>query len=114
LENCVDAKIAGLKFSLSIETEQFWQAMYLNWCQVNKIPNPCRTERGYECIVACFGKNLILDSHSWSATIAGYALAINMLFKLRKYPIPADLSDKVNMMSKTIHACERRANIARH
>jgi hypothetical protein len=106
-------EIARLRFSSSIETERFRQAKYLNWCQV-RIPDPCGTEHGYKRIVACFGEILILDCHSQSATIAGYALAINMLFKLRKYPIPADLLDKGNMMSQIIHAHEREKNIAWH
>jgi len=55
-----------------------------------------------------------LDCHSRSATIVGYALAINKLFELRSFPIPADLADKDNMMSKIIHAREREENIARH
>jgi hypothetical protein len=71
LENFVDVKIARLRFISSIETEQFRQAKYLNWCHVNKIPDPCGTEHDYERIVACFGEKLILDCHSWSATIAG-------------------------------------------
>jgi hypothetical protein len=86
----------------------------MNWCQVKKIPDPCGNERGYKRIVACFGLNLVMDSHSRSATIQGYALAINKLFELRSYPIPANLADKDNMMSKIIHAREREENIARH
>ena len=78
-----------------------------------KIPNPCGKERGYEWIIAYFGKNLIMDCHSRSATVANYPLAINKLFKMRKYPIPANLADKTNMMSKFIHARERKENIAR-
>ncbi len=113
LENCVDAKIARLRLSSSVETERFRQAKYLNWCQVKKIPNPCRKELGYERILACFGKNLIMDCHSRSATVTKYALAVNKLFEMRKYPIPADLADKTNMMSKIIHAREREENIAR-
>jgi hypothetical protein len=54
-----------------------------------------------------------MDCHSRSATVANYALAINKLFEMRKYPIPADLADKTNMMSKVIHAREHEENIAR-
>ena len=79
-----------------------------------KIPDPCGNERGCERIVACFGLNLVMDCHSRSATIQGYALAINKLFELRGYPIPANLTDKDYMMSKIIYAREREENIARH
>jgi hypothetical protein len=44
-----------------------------------------------------FGENQVMDCHSRSATIMGYALAVNKLIKLRNYPIPADLVDKDNM-----------------
>ncbi len=113
LENYVDAKIARLRLSSSVETEQFRQAKYLDWCQIKKIPNPCGKEHGYKWILACFDKNLIMDCNSRSATISGYALAVNKLFEMRKYPIPANLADKTNMMFKIIHAHEREENIAR-
>ena len=77
------------------------------------IPDACGNQDGYERILACFIENLIIDCHSRSATILGYAQAINKLFELRKFPIPADLSDKTNMTSKIIQACEREENIAR-
>lgn len=77
------------------------------------IPDPCGNEHGYECILACFIENLIIDCHSRSATILGYAQAINKLFELRKFPIPADLSDKTNMTFKIIQACEREENVAK-
>jgi hypothetical protein len=54
-----------------------------------------------------------MDCNSRSATISGYALAVNKLFEMRKYPIPANLADKTNMMSKIIHAHEHEENIAR-
>ena len=56
----------------------------------------------------------MLECHSRSATIVGYALSINKLFELRSYPIPANLADNNNMMSKLIHAREREGNIERH
>jgi hypothetical protein len=54
-----------------------------------------------------------MDCHSKSATVTNYALAVNKLFEMRKYPIPANLADKTNMKSKIIHACEHEENIAR-
>ncbi len=41
LENCIDAQIARLRYSSSIETERFRQAKWINWCQIKKIPDPC-------------------------------------------------------------------------
>ena len=54
-----------------------------------------------------------MDCHSRSATVTKYALVVNKLFEMRKYPIPANLADKTNMMSKIIHAREHEENIAR-
>jgi len=42
-----------------------------------------------------------------------YAMSINKLFKMRGFPIPADVSDKDNMVIKIIHACKREETIAR-
>ncbi len=114
LANFVDSKIARLRNSSSIKTERFRQAQWLNWCQAKLISDPCGNEPSYKHIVVCFGQNLIMDFHSRSATVAGYALTIIKLFELRNNPISANLTDKDNMMSKIIHACEREENIARH
>jgi hypothetical protein len=63
-----------------------------------KITNPCGAKQaGYEQIVACFIKNLMLDHNSRSAMVRGYAKSINMLFRLRNFPIPADFLDRNNI-----------------
>ncbi len=64
LGHFVDAKIARLKQSSSIETEQIRQAQNINLCNKNFIPDPCFSEPGYERIVACFIENLMLDCNS--------------------------------------------------
>jgi hypothetical protein len=113
LGNSVDEKIARLRINSSIETEQFRQAKYLNWCQIKKYCDACGNEYGYKHILACFIENLIINCYSCSATAFGYVQAINKLFELRNFPIPADLSDKSNILSNIIQACEREENIAR-
>ena len=55
----------------------------------------------------------MLDHNSRSAIVRGYAKAINTLFHLRHFNIPADLSDRTNMCYKIILAREREENIAR-
>ena len=77
------------------------------------IPNPCGSKRGYKQIVACFAENLIMDCNSRSATIQGYATSINKLFDMRGFPIPANILDRDNMVTKIIHACKREETIAR-
>ncbi len=113
LGNHVDAKMSRLKQGADVETERFRQAQYINWCTLKLIPDPCGADRGYERIAACFAENLIMDCNSRSATVQGYAASINKLFEMRGFPIPANISDKNNMVSKIIHACEREETIAR-
>jgi hypothetical protein len=113
LGNLIGAKIARLKQGSAVETEQFRQAQYINWCKSKLVPDPCGKERRYECIVACFIENLMLDCNSQSATAQGYAQSINKLFELCNFPIPADFYDKENMTAKLIHAQEREETIAR-
>ncbi len=106
-------KIARLKQGSAVETKRFRQAQYINWCKSKLVPDPCGKECGYECIVACFIENLLLDCNSRSATAQGYVQSINKLFKLCNFPIPADFYDKKNMTAKLIHVQERKETIAR-
>jgi hypothetical protein len=55
----------------------------------------------------------MIDHNSCSATVRGYVDAINTLFCLRNFDIPADLTDRSNMCYKIILAQEREENIAR-
>jgi hypothetical protein len=72
------------------------------------ITDPCGAEQaGYEQIVACFIKNLMLDCNSCSATVRGYAKSINMLFCLRNFPIPADFLDWNNICTILISGREK-------
>ncbi len=79
-----------------------------------KITDPCGAEQaGYEQIVACFIKNLMLDHNSHSATVRGYAESINMLSCLQNFPIPADFLDRNNICTTLISGREKEENIAR-
>ena len=113
LGSYVDVKMSRLKHGPEVETERFRQAHYINWCMLKLIPDPCESESGYKRIVACFAENLIIDCNSRSATIQGYATSINKLFEMRGFPIPANISDRDNMVTKIIHACEHEETIAR-
>ncbi len=55
----------------------------------------------------------MIDQNSCSATVCGYVKAINTLFWLHNFNIPADLSDRANMWSKILLAREREEDIAR-
>ena len=58
-------------------------------------------------------EQLMLDHNSRSATVRGYVESINILFKLRNFEPPADLSDRANMCVKIIVAREKEECIAR-
>jgi len=105
--------MSRLKSDSELETARFRQAVYIEFCKNKNIPDPCGTQAGYERIVACFIKKLILDHNSRSATVHGYIKAINTLFHFHHFDIPADLSDRTNMCFKIIQAREREENIAR-
>ena len=87
--------------------------MYLEFCRSKKVPDPCGNHAGYERIVACFLEQLMHDHNSRSATVRGYVQAINILFELRKYKIPADLSDRTNTCYSLILAREKEETVAR-
>jgi hypothetical protein len=79
-----------------------------------KISNSCGAEQaGYEQIVACFIKNLMLNHNSRSAMVRGYAKSINMLICLQNFPIPADFLDRNNICTTLISGREKEENIAR-
>ena len=53
------------------------------------------------------------DHHSQSTTVCGYIRSVNILFQLRGYTIPVDLSDKENICTKIVKARERKEDISR-
>ena len=105
--------MSRLKPDSEIETTRFRQAVYVEFCRSQKVPDPCGNHDGYERIVACFLEKLMHDHNSRSATVRGYAQAINILFELRQYKIPVDLSNRTNMCYNLILAREREENVAR-
>jgi hypothetical protein len=87
--------------------------VYINFCKAKNIPNPCGNQIGFERIVGCFIEQLMFDHNSRSATVRRYVEAINTLFCLCHFDIPADLSGRANMCSRIILAREKEENIAR-
>jgi hypothetical protein len=60
----------------------------------------------------CFIKKLMLDHNSRSKTVRRYVESIHSLFRLQNLPIPANLSNRMNMCTKIITAHEKEENIA--
>jgi hypothetical protein len=87
--------------------------VYIRFTKTHSIPDTCGCQSSYQRIVACFIEQLIFDHNSFSATVHGYVEAINTLFWLCQFDIPADLSDQSNMCSKIILARKREENVAR-
>ncbi len=104
--------MSRLKVDSQVETEQFRQSVYINFCTKNHIPNPSGSKPGYERVVACFIEKLMSDHNLHSATVCGYVEGINKLFSLRDLQILANLSDRSNMCTKIVIAREREEDIA--
>ncbi len=53
----------------------------------------------------------MLDNNLCAATIHGYIEALNTLFQLQYFDIPADLSDQVNMCARIIVLREKEKTL---
>ncbi len=109
LGNFVDAKIARLRQSSRIETEQFRQAQYINWCNKKLIPDPYGSEPGYECIVACFIENLIHDLTLVQRQCKDmHSAFINSLNSATYLSQPISLIKRTHLQSFYMHESVRR------
>ncbi len=88
------------------------QAVYIEFCKRHNIPDPCGIQEGFKRVIACFIEKLMLDNNSCTATIHGYVEAVNVLFWLRYFDIPANLLDQANLCAKIIATWEKEENIA--
>ena len=59
------------------------------------------------------GINYYNKTNLWSATLHGYAAAVNTLFKLRKYRLLVNFNDKNNMVGVIINNIVKEENIAK-
>ncbi len=55
----VNQEVAMSRRDKEIETEATWQAHYIRWAQIMKVPDPCGHQRGYQRIVAIYIKYLM-------------------------------------------------------
>jgi hypothetical protein len=115
----VDQEIAQSQRGPDFETEAAQQAHYIKWAEIFGIPDPCGYYEGFIRIVAIYIKyvqcvvNYNNEQVLWSATVRGYAKAVNNLFKLRSFSPPADLSDPNNMMVILLNNMLREEDIVR-
>jgi hypothetical protein len=102
-----------------LETEVTWQAHYIKWVKIFGIPDPCGYYKGFIRIMAIYikyiqcGINYNTKQVLCTATIQGYAQAINNLFKLRHFSPAPDLSNPNNMTAILLNNILREEDIAR-
>jgi hypothetical protein len=119
MDDCVDQKMAKSQGGPDVETEAAQQAHSIKWAEIIRIQDPCGYYLGYQRIVAIYtkyiqrGVNYNNKQALQSATVRGYALVVNTLFKLCGFAPPADLSDPINMTSILINNMLREEDIAR-
>ena len=77
------------------------------------INDPCGNDPGQARVVAIFLKQLFLDCNCRSATMRGYADAVNLLYLRRNFPEPADFTNKDNMVFKIYHNLKKEEDIMR-
>ena len=115
----VDREMANSRRSSDVETEAARQAHYIKWADIIGIPDPCGPHLGYQRIIAIYtkyvqcGVNYNNRQMLHSATVWGYAEAVNNLFRLRHFAPPADLTNPENMTSILITNMLREEEIAR-
>jgi hypothetical protein len=111
--------MANSQRGTDLETEAVRQSHYIKWTRIMGIPNPCGPHEGYQRIVAIYTKylksgiNYYKKNNLRSATLCGYASAVNMLFKLRKYRPLIHFNDKDNMAGVIINNIIKEENIAK-
>jgi hypothetical protein len=102
-----------------VQTEATRQPHYIELTRIMGIPDPCGPHEGYQRIVVIYTKYLQSSTNYYnknnlrSAMLHGYATAVNMLFKLRKYRPPIDFNDKNNMAGVIINNIIKEENIAK-
>jgi hypothetical protein len=115
----VDQEMAQSQRGPDLETEAARQARYIKWAKIFGISDPCDYYKGFIRIVAIYikyvqcGINCNNKQVLWSATVQGYAKAVNNLFKLRSFSPPANLSNPNNMTAILLNNMLWEENIAR-
>jgi hypothetical protein len=117
--HCVDQAMAQSQRGQDLETEAAQQAHYIKWAKIFGILDPCGYYKGFIRFLAIYIKyvqcsiNYNTKQVLHSATVRGYANAVNNLFKLRSFSPPTDLSDPNNMTAILLNNMLREEDIAR-
>jgi hypothetical protein len=114
----IDREVAASRDSADIETEAARQAHYIRWSTINDIADPAGNELGYQRVVSVYikyvmmGVNFTNKRKVRSSTVRGYAEAVNTLFSLRGFSIPANLSNPNNLTAILVKNFEKEENVA--
>ncbi len=117
--HCVDQEMANSQRGTDLETESTRWSHYIEWTRIMGIPDPCRPHKGYQRIMGIYTKILQSGINYYnkinlrSATLPGYATAVNMLFELRNYRPPINFNDKNNMAGVIINYIVKEDKIAK-
>jgi hypothetical protein len=117
--NWVDQEMAQSQRGPEIETEAAWQAHYIKWAEIFGIPDPSGPVQGYQQIVAIYikyiqcGTNYNNKQVLCLTRVQVYAKAVNKLFELQKFALPADLMDQNNIIAMLVNNLLKKEDIAR-
>jgi hypothetical protein len=115
----IDQEMAQSQRCPVLETEAAWQAHYIKWAEIFGILDPCGYFEGFMRIVAIYIKYVQCSVNYnnkrilCSATVRGYAKAINNLFKLRSFSPLANMSNPNNMTAILLNNMLWEEDIAR-
>jgi hypothetical protein len=107
--NHVDREMTNSQRGTDLETEAARQSHYTKWSRIMGILAPCRSNIGYQRIVAIYMKHLQSGINHYnknnlcSATLSGYTKVINTLFELQNYRLPIDFDNNNNMAGVIIN-----------
>lgn len=113
-----DREVSLSKGDSELETNRARQAHYIEHCRQQGIVDPCGDEPGWSRVVGIYGKSVALGCNcvnkvgARSATISGYYVAVNALFKARNFREPANFDDPQNYAIVLLKNLEAEENIA--
>ncbi len=114
-----DQEIAQSQRGPDLETEAAWQAQYIKWAKIFGIIDSCGYYKSFIRIVTIYikcaqcGINYNNKQVLHSATVQGYAKAVNNLFKHGCFSLPADLSNPNNMTAILLNNMLQEEDIVR-
>jgi hypothetical protein len=111
----VGREMANSRRGTDLETEAARQSHTIDWSRIMGMPDPCRSNVGYQRIVAIYikylqsGVNYYNKNNLRSATLCGYTTTINTLFELQNYRLPIMAGVIINNVIKEENIAKQQA-----